>query len=199
MEKALKRRQHVYSLFDAATLDWADSALKSIVEQRGLTTQLTRDSPSVYDFANAWNQLLESKKPSKQPIEKNGGKSKDGNDPEDEEIVLSPFWSRFDWTGLNSLHSMHALSFDEVPPTQLAHMAAPSHIKSYVNCKTEFQPVLSISDNTVAKKTRRSADAEIVDRADVSRGKRPRLTRTADIPFVGRSPKRHCIENSAHK
>lgn len=172
----------------------------SIVEQRGLTTQLTRDSPSAYDFSKAWNQLLGSRKSSQQPIERKGEKSKDKNDPEDEEIILSPFWSRFDWTSLNSLQSMHALSFEEATPSQIAHMAAPSHITSYIKCKAESLPILLIGDNTLEKKTRRSSDALIVERAGVSqvRGKRPRLTHTEDIPFVDRSPKCRCIENPAH-
>lgn len=196
LEKTLKRRRHVYSSFDAKTLSWAYSALKTIVEQRGLTTQLTRNSKSAYDFPDAWNQLLESKEPSQQPIEKTT--SEDKCDSEDEEVVLSPFWSRFKWASLDTSRSMDTLSFERLKPSQLAYMAALSHVKKHVECKaeTQTQPMLSNGDSILAKKTRRSADALIIEGANLITGKRSRSRsmQIGEIPLADLSSKRRRVE-----
>lgn len=173
LDKSLKRRHQFHSVFDDTTLSWAKEALRLIIHQRGLTAQLTRPSPAVYDFPKAWLELTASKEPCQQPqqplrmkAEGTGGLNDVVKD------TSSPFWSTVRWAALDTSRSMRALTLC-LKDDLLQNMASPPHIKKNRRPEVGIQQGSSSNGNI---QRRRSADVQVMAEAKTVLGKRHRTS-----------------------
>ncbi len=168
LDKTLKRRHQLYNAFDHKTLSCAKEALRLIIHERGLSDQLTRSSPAVYDFPKAWMELTASMEPSQQPLT---NLKADGTGDLNDVVRDTSFWSTVRWFALDTSRSMRPLALT-LKDSQLHKMASPLHIKK--NGRPEVGVQLSSSSTETPKtpKTRHSADAQVISEAKAILGKR---------------------------